>query len=87
MKELEAAMLEGSRELTKATAAYLASVAFAITFLVSTLCGAAGLTALTRGSIAAGAALLIGPVLARPAVSVILDAMARDRARGDAEAE
>ena len=67
-------------------AAYLVCVAFGLTFLLSTLSGAQGHTALIRGTVVALIALAVGRVLIKPVVDVVLDAMARDRATGEDEA-
>jgi hypothetical protein len=78
-------MEDGCRELTRALSAYLASLAFAVAFLVTTLCGGSLWTATLRSSAAAAATLLVGSFLLRPLFSTILDAMARDRAEQRAE--
>jgi hypothetical protein len=75
----------GSIELTRLATAYLASIAFGTTFLVATLTGVDGLTALWRGTIAGGCALVAGWLLAAPVVDVILSAIARDEAKRAAE--
>lgn len=75
----------GSLELTRIATAYLASIAFATTFLVATLTGVDGLTALFRAAVAAGASLVAGWLLAAPVVDVILSAIARDEAKRAAE--
>ena len=72
--------MQGSRELTKGVAAYLASLAFVVAFLVTTFTGGDGLAAVGRGAAVAAAAWVIGSLLAQPVVSTILDAMARDTA-------
>ena len=73
-------MEQGSRELSRAIAAYAASLAFALSFLITTVCGGGGLTAVVRGGAVAAAALVLVPWLARPALSTVFAAMARDRA-------
>ena len=73
-------MQRGSRELTRAATAYLTCLSFALTFLVSVLTGAAGVTPLVRGVIVAVAVWFVGGLLMRPLLSTVLDAMARDRA-------
>ncbi len=78
-------MDEGSSELGRRIGARAAGLAFAIAYLWASLCGAGGMAALQRGSIAAIAALLLGSLLAKPAVDAVLDAIARDRARIEAE--
>ena len=71
----------GSRELARALAAWLACVAFAVTFLVATMLAETSMfTAVVRGGIAAFACQQLGPWLLRPAVTVVIEAMARDRA-------
>lgn len=77
----------GSHELTRLLTAYIASIAFGLTFLVATVAGVDGGTALTR-SVAAGAiALVLGYLLASPVVDAVLTAMARDEAKRQAEAK
>ncbi|MFO1076183.1 MAG: hypothetical protein U1E73_00490 [Planctomycetota bacterium] len=71
----------GSQELVRIATAYLASIAFCVTFLVATLAGASGLTALLRGAIATAATAFAAPLLAAPVVNTVLEAMARDEAR------
>ncbi|MBP8300497.1 MAG: hypothetical protein KA020_09050 [Planctomycetes bacterium] len=70
----------GSQELTRLATAYFASIAFAVTFLVGSLCGVDGGTALLRSVTAAAIAIVVGYLLAAPVVDVILAAMARDEA-------
>jgi hypothetical protein len=76
----------GSQELTRLAAAYLTSIAFAVTFLAASLSGVDGITALWRSVVAGGAALALGWLLAPPVIDVVLSAMARDEARRLAEA-
>lgn len=68
-----------SGELTRVAKVYAACVVFALAFLVATLAGSSTTTALVRGSIAALCAYAALGLLLRPVVSVVLDAMARDR--------
>jgi hypothetical protein len=75
----------GSHELTRLCTAYLTSIAFGITFLVAALAGVDGITALWRGVIAAGGALIAGNLLAPPLVDTVLNALARDEAKRQAE--
>ncbi|MBL8752628.1 MAG: hypothetical protein JNK15_04950 [Planctomycetes bacterium] len=77
----------GSHELTRLLAAYLTSIAFGVTFLVAWLAGVDGSTALWRSVAAAGIALVVGQLLARPVVGTVLDAIARDEAKKKAEAQ
>lgn len=77
----------GSQELARIATAYLASIAFGLTFLVATLSGADGLTALTRSVIALIVACLAGRLLIGPAINVVLAAMARDEAARQAALE
>lgn len=72
-------------ELTRLCAAWLASIAFGVTFLVASLAGVDGLTTLWRAVIAAGLAWLAAHLLAPPVVDVMLTALARDAARRGAE--
>lgn len=77
----------GSQELVRIATAYLASIAFGVTFLVATLTGADGTTALLRGVVATIAACVVGRLLFGPAVGVVLAAMARDEAARKAALE
>lgn len=70
----------GSHELTRLATAYIASIAFGVTFLVASACGVDGGTALLRSVVAAGVALVAGFLLAAPVVDVIIAAAARDEA-------
>ena len=71
----------GSHELTRLLAAYLTSIAFGLTFLVATVAGVDGTTALWRGVVAAALALLAAHVLAPPVVGALVAAAAREEAR------
>ncbi|MCB9884220.1 MAG: hypothetical protein H6838_01945 [Planctomycetes bacterium] len=75
----------GSQELIRLATAYLASIAFALTFLIGTLSGVDGGTTLLRSVTAGGAAMVLGWLLAAPVVDAVLTAMARDEARRRAE--
>ena len=75
----------GSRELVRIATAYLASVAFGLTFLTATFCGTDGLTAVFRSAIAVLAACVAGQLLIPPVVETVLAAMARDEAKRQAE--
>jgi hypothetical protein len=75
----------GSKELARLATAYLASIAFGLTFVTATLSGADGLTALLRGVVALLVACGAGPLLVPPIVDVVLAAMARDEAKRQAE--
>ena len=74
----------GSQELTRLLTAYLTSIAFGITFLVASLVGVDGLTALWRSVTAAAVTLVVGRLLATPVVDTILSALARDEAKRQA---
>lgn len=74
----------GSQELTRQLVAYLTSIAFGITFLIASLVGVDGLTALWRATAAAGVAMVIGHLLATPLVDTVLTAIARDEAKRQA---
>ncbi len=76
----------GSQELTRLATAYFASIAFGVTFLVASLAGVDGGTALLRSVTAAAIAMAIGWLLATPVVNVVLSAMARDEADRQAAA-
>ncbi len=75
----------GSQELTRLLTAYLTSIAFGISFLVASLAGVDGLTALWRGVVIAGIALVCGQLLAPPVVNAVLTAIARDESKRLAE--
>jgi len=74
-------MESGSQELSRIATAYVASVAFGLSFFVATACGADGLTALGRGAVVVLLAMLGGRLLTTPVVNVVLDALARDQAK------
>lgn len=78
---------KGSQELTRVTAAYVTSIAFALAFLCAALAGADGLTALWRGVVSALCGLLGANLLAPPVIDVVLASMARDEARRRADAD
>lgn len=78
--------MDGSRELTRAATAYLASLTFAMTYLASSAHGATASTALLRGTVVAVLTWFVGRLLLRPAVAQVVSAIARDRA-AEAEAE
>lgn len=80
-------MHSGSNEIGRRVAAKATGIAFAITYLWAVACGADGLTALTRASLAAGATLVLSFLLCQPVVGVVLDAIARDEARRREAAE
>lgn len=77
----------GSQELTGLATAYIASIAFGVTFLVASLAGVDGGTALVRSVTAAGIAMVLGWLLAAPVVGVIISAAARDEAARQAAAK
>ncbi len=68
----------GCGELGRRWTAKAAGIAFAITYLWASACGADGMTSLTRGAIAALCTLCVAFVLFRPVADVVLDAMARE---------
>jgi hypothetical protein len=70
-----------THELTRLAAAYLTSISFGIAFLVASLAGVDGLTALLRAACAAGAAWLASWFLVPPVIGVVLAALVRDEAR------
>lgn len=75
----------GSQELTRLLVAYLTSIAFGITFLVASVVGVDGLTALWRATATAGIAMVLGRLLASPLVDTVLSAIARDEAKRQAD--
>ena len=75
----------GSQELTRLAAAYMTSIVFGTAFLVASLNGVDGTTALWRSSVAAGCALVAAHLLAPPVIDVVLSALARDEAKRRAE--
>lgn len=78
---------QGSRELTRLVTAHIVGGAFCVTFLVATLSGTSGSTALLRALLVAAIALVLGRLLAAPAVEQVLAAMARDAAQRRAAAK
>jgi hypothetical protein len=76
----------GSHELTRLATAYLTSFAFGLSFLIATVAGVDGTTALLRSVAVAGGAAVCGYLLASPVVDAVLTAMARDEAKRAAEA-
>jgi hypothetical protein len=77
----------GNSELSRSIATYAASVAFVIAFLVAISFGAGMLTAVTRGVIVAIATRVVAEWIARPLVTTLLDAMARDRLAREGQSE
>ena len=75
----------GSHELTRLAAAYMTSIVFGTAFLVASLSGVDGATALWRSIVAAACALVASHLLAPPVIDVVLSAIARDEARRRAE--
>ncbi len=73
-------MQSGSHDLARAASAYLACLMFVVAFLVTTLAGGSGVTATIRGGIVALVTVVLARPLLHPALSAVLDAMARDRA-------
>ena len=70
----------GSQQLVRIATAYAASLAFGVTFLVATMAGVDGATALWRSAMAIVIACVIGRLLVTPVVNVVLSALARDEA-------
>ncbi|MCA8957019.1 MAG: hypothetical protein KDC87_13155 [Planctomycetes bacterium] len=66
--------------MTRVAAAYVACLAFAVSYLLTTWFGGSGLTAVFRGGVVALVTLFLGRLVIGPAISAILDAMARDSA-------
>ena len=77
----------GSQELTRLAAAYFTSITFGIAFLIAVVAGVNGLTALWRGVVAGGCALVAANFLAPPVIDVVLAALARDEAKRKATVE
>jgi uncharacterized membrane protein YccC len=75
----------GTHELTRQATAYIASVAFGLTFLIASLMGVDGMTALLRSITAGSIGLVVGWLLAAPVIDVVLSAIARDEAARAAE--
>lgn len=80
-------MEAGSRELSRGITAYLACLAFVLSFFVTLFSGGTGTTAVLRGGIVAIATVALGGLLMRPMMSTILDAMARDQVAPDSTEE
>lgn len=74
-------MQVGSGELGRRWTAKATGIAFAVTYLWASFCGADGMTSLTRAAIAALGTLVVSFVLVRPVANVVLDAFARDEAK------
>ena len=72
--------MAGTNDLARAATAYVACITFAGTYLLTIVLGADGLTAVVRGTVVAMATLLLGGFLLKPAISSILDAIARHEA-------
>ena len=72
--------MAGTNDLARAATAYVACITFAGTYLLTIVLGADGLTAVIRGAVVAVATLLLGGFLLKPAISSILDAIARHEA-------
>ena len=77
----------GSQELTRLSTAYRASIVFGASSLIASAAGVDVATALWRGVIAGGVALVAGNFLAPPVIDVVLAALARDEAKRQAELE
>ena len=76
----------GTRSLTRTTAAWLASLAFPLTYLLSTWVGASWQTAVTRGSIAAAVAWFVARPLLYPLFDTLLAAMTKaEQAKREAQ--
>jgi hypothetical protein len=75
----------GTSDLTRVAAIYLACIAFAVAYLLTTAFGGGGLTAAFRGGVVAGCALVVGRLVIGPVMSSIVDAMAQDAARRQAD--
>ena len=78
---VETARPDASRELTRGATAYLACLAFAVTFLITAATRGNSGTAVIRGAIVALATFMLAPLLLRTVMSTVLDAMARDQAK------
>ncbi len=78
---METARPDASRELTRGATAYLACLAFAVTFLITVATRGSSGTAVIRGAIVAFATFMLAPLLLRTVITTVLDAMARDRAK------
>jgi quinol-cytochrome oxidoreductase complex cytochrome b subunit len=74
-------MQVGCGELGRRWTAKATGIAFAITYLWASACGADGMTSLVRSAIAALCTLVVAFVLVRPVADVVLDAFARDEAK------
>ncbi len=64
-------------------AAYGACLAFAVTYLVASAMGVGGMTAVIRGAVVALCVVVLGRLVFGPAISSVLDAMARDQAAAE----
>jgi hypothetical protein len=73
-------MSAGKNELSKSAGVYFAGLAFALTYLLTTIFGGSGMTAVIRSTVVAVLTMLVGSYLIRPVIDTILDAIARDEA-------
>ena len=72
-------------ELTRLLTAYATSIAFGTTFLVASVRGVDGLTALWRAVVVAAITMVVSRLLAAPLVDAVLTAIARDESKRAAE--
>ena len=80
-------MHSGESILIGTLTARATAIAFATTFLAASVSGAGTWTALLRAAIAALAARVVFPLLARPVVSTLVAAAPRDTAAVDGSPE
>ena len=79
-------MNTGTRSLTRSTAAWLACLAFSITYLLSYWVGASPQTALTRGGVAAFVTWTLSRPLLLPLFDTLMTALtAAEEARREAD--
>jgi hypothetical protein len=78
-------MRKGSQEIGGRASAKVTGIAFALTYLWASVSGAGAGMALQRASIAAALTMVLAALLLQPVVDVVLDALARDKMRRQAE--
>jgi hypothetical protein len=76
---------DGSRQIGRRASAHAAALAFAVTYLWASFAGVGGAIALQRAAITALLTFAATLLLFRPVVDTVLDALARDEARRQAQ--
>ncbi len=73
-------MAGGTNDLARAATAYVACMAFGLTYLLTVVIGSDGMTAVVRATVVAVVTLVVGRLLFRPLIASVLDAMAQHEA-------